>query len=130
MSYHNGKFPFEKDIKDRFTRWLGVDDAEVLESLEDLCGDTYFEMRKLIAVMLSEVEEMIRSEKYSGYKNGEELSEEDRGRIKEIKEDFKEFARTSIETTWRSILNKQKVGIDKLGLALRPYLHQNDGQVK
>lgn len=120
-------FPFEEEIRSRFKKWTGISDVDVDDALKDLSGDTYFEMRKLISQELSAIETLIASGKYCGYKDGEKLNDEDRKNINAVKEDLKEYCRIMIETTWRSILNKQKVGIDKLGLAIRPYLkHAED----
>lgn len=120
------KFPFKAEITHRFRKWLDVEDSEIDEALVDLTGDTYFEMRKLISQCLLEIENLIIEGKYCGYENRKELTTEQKERIKEVKEDLKEFLRTTIESTWRAILNKQKIGIDKLSISLKPYLKQID----
>lgn len=127
MSQDNKKFPFKEEICNRFCKWLELEDTkDIEEALEDLTGDTYFEMRKLISQLLTEVENMVDSGKYSGYLNGKELTEEEQRGIKEMKEDHKEFLRIAVESTWRAILNKQKVGIDKLSLSLKPHMKVNE----
>jgi len=127
MSQDKKKFPFKEEVSDRFCKWLGLSkNADIDEALEDLTGDTYFEMRKLISQLLTEIETMVTMGKYVGHLNGKELTEEEKSCIKEVKEDFKEFTRTAVEATWRSILNKQKIGIDKLSLSLKPYINENE----
>ena len=115
-------FPFEDEIKSRFKKWTGVEDETVEEALRELTGDTYFEMRKLISQSLSVVENFVASGKYCGYLDGKELTEDEKKSIKEVPEELKTQIRVLIEASWRSILNKQKIGIDKLSLSLRPYM--------
>ncbi len=115
-------FPFEDEIKTRFKKWTGLSNPDIDEALKQLSGDTYFEMRKLISYQLTEIESLISSGKYPGYKEGSPLTKKEREKVKEIKEDLKEYCRIMVEGTWRSILEKQKLGVDKLGIALRPYL--------
>jgi hypothetical protein len=115
-------FPFGDEIKQRFKKWTGIDDEIVEESLKELTGDTYFEMRKLISQSLSIVENFVLTDKYCGYIDGKELTEDQRKNIKEVPEELKTQLRILIEASWRSILNKQKIGIDKLSLSLRPYI--------
>ena len=127
MSQDNKKFPFRDDILKRFCKWIDIkQNKEIDEALVDLTGDTYFEMRKLISQLLTNIEELIVTEKYCGYVDGKKLTEEQKQSIKEVREDLKEFTRMSVEATWRSMLNKQKIGIDKLSLSLRPYIKINE----
>lgn len=126
MSNTDNKFPFEQEITGRFTKWTGLKDPDILEALKDLTGDTYFEMRKLISLSLTKVETMVEQGEYCGFLNGKELTEEQRESIKELKEDLKEYLRLTIEATWRSILNKQKIGVDKLSISIKPFL--KDGE--
>ncbi len=127
QSYNKPIFPFQEHIKGRFAKWTGIMDDRIEDALVDLSGDTYFEMRKLIKVILTETERMIVGGKYAGFQNGKELTEEQKQSINVTKEDFKDFLRTNIEQTWKTILNKQKVGVDKLGLALSDYLPGENG---
>jgi len=127
MSEENRRFPFKDEVCNRFCKWLDIKNTkEIEEALEGLTGDTYFEMRKMISRLLTEVESMILSGKYSGYRNGKELTDEEKQGIKEMREDHKEFLRLTVEETWRDILNKQKVGIDKLSLSLKPHMNKNE----
>ena len=130
MSYEarDNKFPFEEEVIQRFMKWTGISDPDISESLKDLTGDTYFEMRKLISQLLTEIETSVTTGQYCGYLNGKELTEDEKSCIKEVKEDMKEFVRISIEATWRSILNKQKIGIDKLSLSLKPYIKVDEDE--
>ncbi len=123
MSYQDNKFPFRDEVRDRFCKWLGIERSEEIdEALEDLTGDTYFEMRKLISQLLTEVEHLIRDGQYCGYLNGKELTDEQKESIKNVKEDLKEYVRETVEHTWRTMLKKQKMGIDKLSLALKSHM--------
>jgi len=130
MSQDNKKFPFRDDVLFRFCKWLGIKKSkEIDEALVDITGDTYFEMRKLISQLLTNIEEMVAMGKYCGYVEGKELTEEQKQGIKELREDLKDFTRTSVEATWRSILNKQKIGIDKLSLSLRPHIKTDEADM-
>lgn len=118
------KFPFREEVCNRFCKWLNIDrNTEIDEAIEELTGDTYFEMRKLISQMLTEVERLVIDGKYEGYQNGNPLTEEQKESIKEVKEDLKEVVRGLIEHTWRTILKKQKMGIDKLSISLKPFMN-------
>ena len=121
MSYDEkiDKFPFAKEVQNRFHRWTGLKDPEVDEALKDLTGDTYFEMRLLIRRTMDLVEEYTRSGRYSGYLKGVKLTDSQRSNINRLDEDLKSELKGLMEDAWRSVLNKQKIGVDKLGLALK-----------
>lgn len=127
MSHKDNKFPFKDEVCNRFCRWLGIErNVDIDEAIEELTGDTYFEMRKLISQLLTEVESLIITDKYCGYVDGKELTDEQKESIKNVKEDLKEFVRDLVEGTWRTMLKKQKMGIDKLSIALKSHMN-NDG---
>ena len=122
----SNKFPFKEEVVKKFKKWLQIDDQEIDEALVELTGDTYFEMRKLISMVLNHVEGMITTDKYDGYVEGNKLTAEEKSSIKEVREDLKEFLRTTIEGSWRAILNKQRMGVDKLGIALKQHIKTED----
>lgn len=93
---------FQKILEDKFQTWTKIEDPDVSEALKDLCGDSFFEMRKMTAQLCRAIE--------SG--NLEKNKE------KEIIENVKRI----IDDTWRCIIDKQKVGIDKLGIIVRKYV--------
>jgi hypothetical protein len=127
--YEEDKFPFKAEISHRFSKWTGIKrDEDIDEALLDLTGDTYLEMRKLISMSLAHVESLIMNSdgSYTGFNHGKELTAEQKKGIKQGRDDLKEFLRLTIEATWRAILNKQKVGIDKLSIALKSYI-KTDG---
>jgi len=124
-----GKFPFSKFILERFKKWTGVADENVEEALIDLTGDTYYEMRRLVSKVLERIEKMITDGAYPGYLDGKPLTEEQKKCIREIgNEELKVFLRVTITDAWNDILDKQKYGIDKLGLALEKYLIDKDAK--
>ena len=124
------KFPFHEHIVQRFSKWTGLTDEDIAEALKDLTGDTYFEMRKLISILLTYMETLIEEGKYVGFIHGNELTETQKESIKDVKEDAKEHIRTAIESSWRAILNKQKLGVDKLSLSLKPHLNNDNSDKK
>jgi hypothetical protein len=129
---NNDKFPFGKEMVLRFEKWTGIKNPDISEALRDLTADTYWEMRKLEAVCLSEIERLILEDKYPGYLNGVELTLEQKNLLKEksdaVKEDLKEFFRKTLYKRWCALLTRQKIGVDKLGIAIKPYISYNNGQ--
>ena len=121
------KFPFKEEIIKRFEKWTGIPMSnDIEEALVELTGDTFFEVRKLISVLLTHVEDLVKDGKYAGYEEGNKLTEEQKKCIKEQREDLKDFLRETVEDFWRGILKKQKIGIDKLGLCLREYINDEN----
>ena len=120
MSYpEKKKFPFLDEICSRCSSSFQIEnDKELENALKYLMGDTYFEMRKLTSQLLNEIESMISAGKYAGYLHGEKLTAKEKQDIREVREDLKEYVRMSVEGTWREILNKQKIGMDKLSSVL------------
>lgn len=93
---------FEVILAKKFKTWTKIEDEDIDEALKDLCGDTFFEMRKLTAQVCRAVESQELDKKIA-----EKL-------ISEIK--------PIIDDTWRCIIDKQKVGVDKLGIIVRKYV--------
>jgi len=93
---------FQAILLDKFKTWTKIDDPEVEDAIKDLCGDSFFEMRKLTAQVCRAIE---------AQNLGKEKTEEV---IKEVK--------GVIDDSWRCIIDKQKVGMDKLGIIIRKYV--------
>jgi hypothetical protein len=93
---------FQIILEDKFKTWTKIDDPEVSDAIKDLCGGLYFEMRKMTAQICRSIE-------------GKKLEEKVE---KEIISDLK----LVIDDTWKCIIDKQKVGIDKLGIIVRKYV--------
>lgn len=128
LKYDDEQFPFQAEIRGRFKRWTNISDEEIDEALVDITGDTYYEMRKLVSKMLAEIERMIQEGLYPGHRGRKPLTEDEKKNLKTVKEDFKTFSKESIEGSWSAMLNKQKIGIDKLALGIKPYLKENGGK--
>ena len=90
---------FQEILLKKFKTWTEIEDEELPEALKDLCGDTFFEMRKMTAQVCRSVENQVTDDKKS----------------KELITELKAI----IDSTWRCIIDKQKVGIDKLGIIVR-----------
>lgn len=117
------RFPFFADLVRRWKKWTNLENDDIVEALRDLTGDTYLEMRKLTSIVLSQIEAEIACGRYKGFVRGRELSEKERAESRAvIDEDLKRALREHIELAWKSILDKQKVGAEKLAIALKPYL--------
>ena len=89
---------FQQILEKKLKTWTGIQDEELSEALKDLCGDSFFEMRKMTAQICRMLESA-------------EVSRETIDAVKEI-----------IDNTWRGIIDKQKVGMDKLGIIVRKYI--------
>ena len=124
------KFPFVKEVTQRFQHWTGVSSPDIEDAISDLTGDTYYEMRKLTSILLSHVEDLIRRGKYKGYLDGSELNSEQREEVEKVREDLKEEVRSQINLAWKAVLNKQKVGVDKLAIALKTSLKTYEEDTK
>lgn len=115
------KFPFKEEIENKYNQWIQTPNEEIKESLIDLTGDTYFEMRKLEHSVMLEIEKLILSGKYAGYKDGKQFTEEDLNSLRngeKVDEELKKTIKKAISSTWATILTKQKVGIDKFFIAI------------
>jgi len=89
-------------LENKFKTWTKIEDVEVGEALRDVCGDTFFELRKMTAQVCRTVE-------------SSSLEEEEKKKVvTELK--------TIIDDVWRGIIDKQKVGVDKLGIVVRKYV--------
>jgi len=86
------------DLEEKWKRWTEIDDKEAYEALKDFSGDLWSELRKLESQLYTEMEN------------------------RKIPEDFKEFAKTKISSTWRDIIEHQKIGLDKLCIVIRKHL--------
>ncbi len=96
---------FQEILLKKFKTWTKIDDPELAEALKDLCGDSFFEMRKMTAQLCRAVEAQISDEK----------------KAKQLITDLKAV----IDDTWRCVIDKQKVGIDKLGIIVRKYVNED-----
>lgn len=113
------------NMKARWVQWTDIDDEEVTEAIDYLSGDLFFEMRKLTAVLCA---------------SNEKAVEEICNRLDDILPDeLKEKARQIVETklnankldikdkldaSWRDIIDKQKVGLDKISIVVNRHMKQ------
>jgi hypothetical protein len=93
---------FQIILEDKFKTWTKINDPEIGDAIKDLCGGLFFEMRKMTAQVCRTIE-------------GKGLEEK---KQKELISDLKII----IDDTWKCIIDKQKVGIDKLGIVVRKYV--------
>jgi hypothetical protein len=94
------------ELEAKWVRWTGIKDPEAAESLKDLSGDLWGELRKLEAQLCKEIEN------------------------RELPEDFKEFVKARIRDSWRDIIGHQKIGMDKLGIVVRTHLEDAKNKEK
>jgi len=102
---HPAQPHFQEILSNKFKNWTKIEDTDLDEALKDLCGDSFFEMRKMTAQICRAVE---------GQDLDVKLTEK---LIVELK--------LVIDDTWRCIIDKQKIGIDKLGIIIRKYVKED-----
>ena len=88
------------EFEAKWKRWTGIDEPEAYEALKDLTGDLWAELRKMEAMLCKECED------------------------RSLPEDFKELVKARIRDTWRDIIGHQKIGLDKLCIAIRGHLKE------
>jgi hypothetical protein len=96
---------FQIILEEKFKTWTKIDDPETSDAIKDLCGGLFFEMRKMTAQICRVVE-------------GKKLD-------KKLEEQIIFETKAIIDDTWKCIIDKQKVGIDKLGIIVRKYVKDN-----
>ena len=100
---HEKKVPeFQEVLEKKFRTWTGLEDPEISEALKDLCGDSYFEVRRMTA-------QLCRAIEASGIEPQKII-------------DLVQETKILIDDAWRSTIDKQKVGVDKLGIVIRKHL--------
>jgi hypothetical protein len=95
---------FIKKLEKKWLRWTSIEDDTVGEALSDLSGNLYHELRKLEAILLTEIER--------------------RG----IDPTFKDFIKETRTETWKGILSKQNLGMDKVCIIVRNYIEGDNGK--
>jgi len=102
-SEEKNKIPqFQVILEEKFKTWTKINDPETGDAIKDLCGGLFFEMRKMTA----QICRVIESKKVD----------------ENIQKQIIEETKAVIDDTWKCIIDKQKVGIDKLGIIVRKYV--------
>ena len=107
------------ELEKRWVKWTDIQDPDVLEGLDYLSGDLFFEMRKLTSQVCLANEE---AEKRLVRRLDSLLNlQGDRAKLREVGEivlktmaEEKASMKSLIDKSWRDIVDKQKVGIDKV----------------
>ncbi len=99
-----GKPAFLLTLERKWITWTGIKDEAAFEAINDLSGDLFLNLRKLTSQLCGECEN------------------------RKLPEDFKEMIKTRIDETWRDIIEKQKVGLDKLSILVRSRLDEKGGK--
>jgi len=115
----DGRPHYLLELHKRWCRWTEIDDPDVLESLDYLSGNLFFEMRKLTSqsCILNEETEKRLIRKISaelGIQNDREKLRAVGTIIFDAMRSEKEALKGLIDKSWRDIVDKQKVGIDKI----------------
>lgn len=93
---------FQIILEDKFKTWTKINDPDVGDAIKDLSGGLFFEMRKMTAQICRIIE-------------SKNLSEE-------VGKDIIADLKSTIDDTWKCIIDRQKIGIDKLGIIVRKYV--------
>ena len=117
------------ELEKRWVRWTGINDPDVLESLDYLSGDLFFEMRKLTSQICIENEDnekvLVRKlDEILHFKGDKELTRKIGEVIFSIMANEKKSIKKLIDTCWRDIVDKQKVGIDKICIVVTKNIHE------
>jgi len=119
-------YPYQESLERKFEKWNGFINDDIKEAIQDVSGDTYLELRKLTSLLLTLVEKNIQENKYTGYQNGKPLTEEQKLDLAHTDEDLKLAMKEIINSVWVSIINKQKVGFDKLFITISQIYDKKD----
>jgi hypothetical protein len=93
---------FQVILEEKFKIWTKINDPETGDAIKDLCGSLFFEMRKMTAQICRVIESKKLDDK--------------------VQKQIVEESKAIIDDTWKCIIDKQKVGIDKLGIIVRKYV--------
>jgi hypothetical protein len=89
-----------RTMADKFAMWTGIEDSGVDEALADLCSNLSTEINKFQALVYKGIED------YEGVEKPEELIA---------------FIKRRVSSMWHDMEERQKIGIDKLGILIRRY---------
>ncbi len=124
----DGRPHYLLELHKRWCRWTEIDDPDVLESLDYLSGDLFFEMRKLtsqICILNEETEKKILRKLVDNL----HIPSGDKEKLRAVGEVIfeqmgkeKEALKELIDKSWRDIVDKQKVGIDKVCIVVTKHI--------
>lgn len=109
------------DIIRNFKDWSQINDEEIDDAIEYASGNMYFEIRKMTSLLCQLNEKMVSRMIKKVDKNVTndrqflgEVFEVMRDEMEEMKKEMK----STIDATWRDMVDRQKVGWDKMSLIL------------
>ena len=98
------KPPYLVALEKKWKTWTGIESDMAFEAIDDLSGNLFKTLRKLTAQLCNECE------------------------TRKLPEDFKALLKSKIDEAWHDIIEKQKVGIDKLAIVVKSNLEKNGDQ--
>lgn len=87
----------------KFETWTGIEDPEIGEALIDLCSNLSTEINKFQALVYTAIEK-------------------DEGIEKSKQVELITFIKKRISSMWHDMEEKQKIGVDKLGIVIRKHI--------
>ncbi len=116
----NSRPTYIKDMYSKWVKWTEIDDDEIAEGLDYMSGDLYFEMRKLTSRACQQNERALSemAKKLDKYFNDREKLREVFEIINLEMEGLKKGTKGLIDASWRDIVDKQKVGLDKVCIVI------------
>jgi len=115
------------ELEKRWVRWTDIQDPDILEALDYLSGDLFFEMRKLTSqscLMNEETEKKLirKLDSALGLQGDREKLREVGQIVFDCMRGEKENLKGLIDKSWRDIVDKQKVGIDKVCIVVTKHI--------
>jgi len=123
----DGRPQYLLELEGRWIKWTDIDDPDILEALDYLSGDLFFEMRKLTSqsCLTNEESERRLIRKLTGVLG----IQNDRDKLRDIGQaiigimnEEKCNLKMLIDKSWRDIVDKQKVGIDKVCIVVTKHV--------
>lgn len=100
----NKENSFVLKLVNKIKKWTKLDDSDLFEAMDDICGGLYIELRKMTARACREIE----------------LS----NIPKDEQEKMKSKIKDEINIAWYNIESKQSIGVDKLAMIINRYINK------
>jgi len=118
----------------RWERWTDIEDPDVLEGLDYLSGDLFFEMRKLtsqICIANEEAEKKLirKLDALLGLQGDREKLRAVGEIVFDVIRGEKDTLKGLVDKSWRDIVDKQKVGIDKVCIVVTRHVFEKTKQI-
>jgi len=119
---------YVKNLAKDWKNWTGMEDKDIEDGLDYITGDLFYEMRKLTSQLCKQneltVKKIIRESNIVLDGDKEQLRK--LFEIVEVQLDLnKKVSKKLINACWKSINDKQKIGVDKLCISVAKWKKDN-----